>query len=308
MEMNKTHIGIAVGAIVIISIFLFIVLFVIFRMTPNSGTFAGFGEKGYRSLGPGIDVHPIVEFYYKNRELRKKIQEGTAQIEAIYITYKSFVNADGLDQVPTEIMKYAMTAVSFMEQGGDFSIPDTPEFRRLGMFIVNMDRTIVSYLDSLKFSKSKVGGTDPNQERVYNDYIKVGSVKSGIADNMIENLEIDKFFGDDTRKAEEFKDTMREQIGLQLQMGQSDPLRYAENDFSYQENLNSNMKGMSAGEKYRDKRFPGTYERRQISDGPIRPLEKNYRDPNVPRLGIIGRTADVPYEYDVHAKNFVRSY
>lgn len=310
-QIKKGYIALGIGLAFAFVVVVLFVLIAVLGVSPNSGSFAGFGERGYRSLDPGISVHPLVEFYYKNRELRKQVETGVAQIESVYITYKSFVNAQGLEQVPKAIMLEAAKMVSFMEDGRDFTIPDTNDFKSLGMAIISMDRLLVSYLDSLKVSKDKLGGTDPAQERIHQDYMRVGSLGTGYIDNVLNNIDIDGMYGDDTKGAERVKADIREQIGIQLQMGQSDPLRYAESDYSYQNSLNDGMstKGMiSAREKYKDRRFPGTFERRQILDEPVYKPEKDYKDPNVPRPGIIGKIADVPYHYDIYAKNYIRSF
>lgn len=299
-------IGVAVLGIIIAIIILVILVVVFKKYFPSSGNFAGFCAK-LRGLDSYMDVDPLANFFFQNRELRKKLEMGTIQIDEVYYIYKSFVNHPKLQNVPVDILREAAVMVSFMESSRDFTIPDTTDFRTLGMAIIGMDRLLVTYLDSLKIGKNKVGGTDSNQEKVFNDYQRVNSLGTGYVEGVLNNIDIDGYYGPDKKAAQKMKEDISEQIGLQLQMDRADPLKY-----EYQNSLSDNMdrsgKYKTAQELYIDKRFPGTAERRQIRDEPIYKPEKDYKDPNVPRPGIIGKIADVPYHYDIHAKNYVRSY
>ncbi len=308
MTIQKKYIGYGIGALVALVV-IALLIFVVFKMLPQSGTFAGFGAK-YRGLDPYMNVDPLVRFYYANRELRKKVETGTVIIDEVYFIYKQFINSPHLENVPVDVMKEATNAVAFMESGRDFSIPESVDFKPLGMAIIGMDRLLSTYLDGLKLSKSTVGGTDPNKEKVYSDYLKVASLNTGYIDGILNNVDIDQIYGDDKKRAQEVKDDLIEQVGINLQLTQADPVRYAQNEYEYQNKLADNMSGKykSAKEMYIDKRFPGTFERRQIRDEPTYKPEKDYKDPNVPRPGIIGKVADNPYHYDVHAKNYVRSF
>jgi hypothetical protein len=304
--------SITLGVVIVLSLIIFMVIYLIFKkvMSP-SGTFAGFGTK-YRGLDSGLNVDPLVAFFYQNRELRKKVDTGTVQIDEVYFTYKSFINKSDLQNVPVDIMKEATAMVMLMESGRDFTSPETTSFRSLGMAITGMDRLVVTYLESLKIAKNKVGGTDPNQEKVFQDYMKVNTVNTGYVEGVLNAVDMDGFCGNDSNAAERMKSDLREQVGLQLQMDRADPIRYEQSQYDYQNGLSDSMahsgKMKTAGELYKDKRFPGTAERRQIRDEPTYPSEKDYKDPNVPRPGIIGKVADVPYHYDVHAKNYTRSF
>jgi len=303
-------IGIGVIAIIIIAVFVIIGYFILKKIWPTSGEFAGFASK-YRGLDPYMDVDPLVKFYYANRELRKKFEMGTIIIDEVYFIYKQFLNSPDVQNVPVSIMSETAKTVQFMESGREFYSPESVDFKPLGLAITNMDRLLTSYLDSLKYSKNKVGGTDSQQEKLYSDYLKVGTVGSGYIDGVLNGIELDSYFGNDTKRSQEAKEDLVEQIGLQLQLTQADPVRYAQNEHDYDNKLSESMHGgkmQSAAEKYIDKRFPGTFERRQITDEPAFRYEKDPKDPNVPRLGIIGKVPDVPYHYDVHAKNYIRSF
>lgn len=310
MTIQKKYICYGIGVLVALLI-IALVVFVAYKMLPKSGAFAGFASK-YRGIDPYMNVDPIVRFYYANRELRKKVETGTIIIDELYFIYKQFINSTNLENVPVSIIQEATRMVAFMESGRDFSIPESVDFKPLGMAVIGMDRLLSTYLDSLKIAKNKVGGTDPNQEKVYDDYMRVASLNNGYIDGILSSIDIDQIYGDDKKRAQEVRDDLVEQVGLQLQLTQADPVRYAQNEYEYQnnlsENMNKNSKFKSAKELYKDRRFPGTFERRQIRDEPTYKPEKDYKDPNVPRPGIIGKVADNPYHYDVHAKNYVRSF
>lgn len=302
-----------IGIIIVVVLIILLVgaaIILIWKKWPSSGAFAGFASK-YRGLDPYMDVDPMVKFYYANRELRKKFETGTIIIDEVYFIYKQFLNAPNIENVPVSIMSEVAKAVQFMESGREFYSAESVDFKPLGLAITNMDRLLTTYLDSLKYSKNKVGGTDSQQEKLYSDYLKVGTIGNGYIDGVINGIELDSYFGNDSRRAKEAKEDLVEQIGLQMQMTQADPVRYMQNENAYGDKLSESMGGgkmMSAAEKYVDKRFPGTFERRQITDEPAFKYEKDPKDPNVPRLGIIGKVPDVPYHYDVHAKNYVRSF
>lgn len=252
---------------------------------PSTGNFAGFASK-YRGYDPYMNVDPLVKFYYANRELRTKFESGTIIIDEVYFIYKQFLNSSNLENVPIPIMSEVAKTVQFMESGREFYSPESVDFKPLGLALINMDRMLVSFLDSLKYSKNKVGGTDSQQEKLYSDYLKVGTIGNGYIEGVSKAVELDSFYGNDTKRAKEAKEDLVEQIGLQLQMTQADPIRYAQNEYAYGDKLNESMGGgkmQSAAEKYIDRRFPGTYERRQITDEPAFKYEKDPKDPNVPR-------------------------
>ena len=306
---EKKYIGYGIAIVIVVILIVFVGGLVLYSL-PKSGAFAGFTSK-YRGLDPYLDVDPIVRFFYANRELRKKVETGTVIIDEVYFIYKQFVNSPNLENVPIDILKEASRMTAFMESGRDFSGPESVDFRPLGQGIIGMDRLLSTYLDSLKLTKNKVGGTDPNEEKVYSDFIKIGGLRGGYIDGVLGSLDIDQMYGNDTKRAREVKEDLVEQVGLQLQLTQADPVRYEQNEYEYQNNLaeglNKDGKFKSAGTLYIDKRFPGTFERRQIRDEPTYQPDKNYKDPNVPRPGIIGRVSDNPYHYDIHAKNYIRS-
>lgn len=307
-KLKKPLIGVAIAlvVIVIIVVILIIIVFLIKKFMPKTGTFAGF-----RGMSPYMNVDPLVKFYFENRELRKKVDMGTIQIDETYLVYKSFINSPGLQNVPIDILREATTLVAFMESGREFSSPETPDFKPLGMGIINMDRLLVTYLDSLKISKNKVGGTDSSQEKVFHDYMRVNSIGTGYLEGALSAIDVDGFYGSDVRSANTMKEQMTEEIGIQLQYGNADPIRYEQDAHEYENSLADHM-GKSGTVKPPnfgkiDRRFPGTSERRQIRDEPTYPVEKNFKAPNVPRPGMIGRVSDNPYHYDTHAHNYVRT-
>jgi hypothetical protein len=312
-DKHKSGITKAVIALIVVVVIILLIVggVLLFKhFWPSSGAFAGFASK-YRGLDPYMNVDPLVKFYYANRELRTKFEMGTIIIDEVYYIYKQFINSPSIENVPVSVMSEAAKTVQFMESGREFYSPESVDFKPLGLAIVNMDRMLTSYLDSLKYSKNKVGGTDSQQEKLYSDYLKVGNTGSGYIDGVLNGVELESFYGNDTGRAQAAKEDLVEQIGLQLQLTQADPVRYMQNEHAYENKLSESMHGgkmQSAAEKYVDKRFPGTFERRQISDEPSFKYEKDPKDPNVPRLGIIGKVPDVPYHYDVHAKNYVRSF
>lgn len=309
VETVKRHKGKIIAAIVV-AVIVIIIIIVVIMLVKNKSTFAGFAAK-YRGIDSYQNVDPIANFYYQNRELRKRAEMGTITIEEAYYIYKSFYNNPNVQNVPVDIMNEVQRIVMFIESGRDFTIPETTDFKTLMMAIINMDRLLVQYLDSLKLSKNTLGGTDPHQEKVYNDYLKVNSLGTGYIEGVLDAIDVAGLNGNDTNRARKMAQDIKEEIGIQLQMGQSDPVRYNQYTYDYSNKISEPgmfASGKSAEELYRDKRFPGTYERKILRDEPTIAPDKDYKDPNVPRPGIIGRVADDPYHYDIHAKNFVRSF
>lgn len=305
----KIGIAIAVVCIVILLIAIFVVM-AFKKWGPKTGTFAGFSAK-YRGIDSYQNVDPLVNFFYQNRELRKSVESGQLSIENVYIIYKSFYNNKNLQNVPMPIMKEVENLVKYMEVGKDFSSIQSPDAKTLVMGITNMDRLLTQFLESLSLTKDTVGGTNTAQEKLHNDYMSVNNISSGYVQQAMEASGV-TVGASSERMASKIDSDIREEIGLQLQIGQSDVLRYMQSADEYQNKLSGDMKntGLSAAEYYskHDKRFPGSYERNVVLDEPITMPDKNYKNPSVPRPGIIGKIADDPYHYDVHAKNFIRSY
>lgn len=304
---KSTKIG---GLVVVIVFIIFIVLYFVFF--GKKGTFATFGDKAYRGISSYKNVTPFVNFYKQNQQIRDRWEFGTLQISEVYIPYKKFYNSKNVEDVPVVIMEEIGNAVAFMESGQDFTNLSTEPFQRLGITIINMDRLMTQYFESLSISKDKMGGRDINASKSFDDYVKVNQQENGFIKTFLDSAMLEHYATND-KNAAKFREDVTSDLVMSSLMNSTDPRanHMMENDYqNYWDDKHAGSRYKSAKAVYDsiDKRFPGTFERRVLDDEPFPTYEKDPKDPNVPRPGIIGRVSDQPYAYDIYAKNYIRSF
>jgi hypothetical protein len=305
-------IGVAAIIIVVIIIIVLFLFWLAKKYLPMSGSFAGFGAE-YKNIGPYADVDPFVRFMVQNGLLADEYRAGTITIDKVSVVYGDFlsrVKAGQVDNAPMKIVKEVQGIMGYIATGQDFTIISAEPFRLVGQAIINIDRLCKAYASQLPFYKDKVGGTDPNTSKIYDDYIKANEAKDGYIQQFLNSAQLEEF-ATNSSKAAKYKEDVTEDLVISSMLDNVDPRDNKEHQYQeFWDDKHSGGSHLSSKMVYDkiDKRYPGTYDRRILEDEPYSEYEKDPKDPNVPRPGIIGKVADEPYHYDRRAGVWYRQY
>lgn len=292
-----------IGAIVVAVILLLVLaIWFIMKHLPMSGSFAGFAAE-YKNIGPYENVDPFVRFMVQNGLLADEYRAGTITIDKVSIVYGDFlkmVKAGKVDNAPTKIVKDVQQVVGFMATGQDFTSVNSEAFKMVGQGIISIDRLCKTYASQLPYYKDKVGGSDPNTSKVYDDYIKANDAKDGRIQQFLNSAQLEEF-ATNSSKAAKYREDATEDLVISSMLDNIDPRD--DRGQQYQEMWDDRHTGgshISAKAVYDkiDRRYPGTYDRKILSDDDYSPYEKEPKDPNVPRPGILGRVPDEQYHHD----------
>lgn len=294
---------IAVIIVAIVILLLVVVVYLWRKFGPTIGSFAGFGAE-YKNIGSYQDLDPFIEFVAKNRYLAEEFNTGTLTIDKVSVVYGDFltqVREGKVDNAPLSIVEAAQKVMGYMATGQDFTSVKNEPFILVGQGIVNIDRLCQTYLHNLRLHKDKVGGTDPNAAKLYDDYIKSNRAKEGYVQQFLNNAQVEEFSSNPTQ-AEKYRQDVSEDLVFSSMLNNTDP-REKMREYDYQDHwddVHARTKHMAPKQVYDriDKRYPGPYDRRFLDDEPYSPYDKDAKDPNVPRPGILGKVADEPYHYD----------
>lgn len=311
-DINLKYVGIvAIVGLIVLFVLVFII-WLVSKKLPISGTFAGFAAE-YKNIGPYENVDPFVRFMVQNKLLADEYRAGTITIDKVSVVYGEFlkmVKEGKVDNAPVKIVKQVQKVMGYMATGQDFTVVTAEPFRLVGQAIINIDRLCQVYASQLPFYKDKVGGSDPNISKVYDDYIKANQAKDGRIQQFLNSAQLEEF-ATNSSKAAQYREDATEDLVLSSMLNNIDPRD--DKAHQYQELWDDRHAGgshISAKAVYDkiDKRYPGTYDRKILSDDDYSPYEKEPKDPNVPRPGIIGRVPDEQYHHDNRSGLWYRRY
>lgn len=301
---------IAVVVIIIIAILLYIIAT---RLLPKTGKFAGFAA--YKNLASysEADRDPFAAFCSANALLADEYGRGTLTIDKVSVVYLRFLSSaekGKADNAPVKIVEEIQKLVGYIGTGQDFTSPLGEGMIYVGMGVLNIHRLCQSYMNQLPLFKDKLGGSDPAATKLHNDYIQAGKPRDGYISQFLDTARVEEY-SSNTTKAAQYREDVATDLVISSMLDNTDP-RNTMREGNYQEywdDKHSGTKHMAPKQVYDriDKRYPGTFDRRILEDDPYTPYEKNPKDPNVPRLGIIGKVPDYPYHYDLQNGVYTRT-
>jgi hypothetical protein len=312
MQLNPKTIGVGLVVFVVIIVIIVFIIMMLIKFFPNSGTFSGFAA--YKNIDSYLNVDPFINFYKQNSILTDEWYNGSITIDKVSYVYMAFlklVKEGKVNNAPTKIVEEIKYVASFIATGQEFDTPSTVAFKELGQAIVNINRLCILYLEGLKFSKDKLGGSDPGASKLYDDYQKVEAAEDGYVKQFLVNAQVEHWASNDSQ-AKQFQQDLAEDLVISSALNNTDPREQMNMEHGYQQywdDMHSNGKYKSAQGVYDaiDKRFPGTFDRKILSDESVVDYDPNPKNPNVPRPGILGHTPDQPYTNDPYINNFYRA-
>jgi hypothetical protein len=312
---NKIVVGIIVAIIVII--FLAIILYFgikAYRSSQSTASkFSGGFNSGskYRGISSYKDVGKFVNFVYQNQILRSMYESGAIDSGDVYTVYKEFYNSGEFECVPEELIKNVKDLLDFMETGRDFRAK-SPDMVKVGMAIINIDRSNTEFFNNLPKIVSTRNGSNPAYKKILDDYNKITTVSDGYYKSILANSRITDMASND-KTAALMEEAVKEDVLYQGVYGNGKFLNQIAYD--YQDSQDSALAKTGAHRSARDyysmlnKKFPGIpYKSIITDDEELMPAADDVRDPNIPHYGIMGKVPDVPYTNDIYAGAITRRY
>lgn len=311
-DISWKHVGVGVLVVILVIAIIIFVIWLAMKYLPISGTFAGFASE-YKNIGPYENVDPFVRFMVQNGLLADEYRAGTITIDKVSVVYGDFlkmVKEGKVDNAPIKIVKQVQKVIGYMATGQDFTVVTAEPFRLVGQAIINIDRLCKVYASQLPYYKDKVGGSDPNVSKVYDDYIRVNQAKDGRVQQFLNSAQLEEF-ATNSSKAAKYREDATEDLVISSMLDNVDPRDDKSHQYQdYWDDKHTGGTHISSKAVYdkMDKRYPGTYDRKILADDDYSPYEKDPKDPNVPRPGILGRVADEPYHHDNRSGLWYKRY
>lgn len=305
--------GIFVAVLVIIIVICILIYIIATKVWPKTGTFAGFAA--YKNLASysEADRDPFAAFCSANALLADEYGRGTLTIDKVSMVYFKFLSAaeaGHADNAPVEIVKNIQDLVGYIGTAQDFTSPLGEGMTNVGMGVLNIHRRCQNYMNQLPLFKDKLGGSDPAATKLHNDYINSGKPRDGYINQFLDTAKVEEY-SSNTSKAAQYREDVATDLAISSMLDNTDPRNVMrEHDYQeYWDNKHAGTKHLAPKQVYEkiDKKYPGTYDRRYLEDDPYTPWEKNPKDPNVPRPGIIGKVPDYPYHYDLQNGIYTRT-